>query len=258
MSAATRFRKAIVRPPAPSIADGLTEADLGPVNFERALKQHEAYCQALAGCGLEVIPLEPVVEFPDSTFVEDTAVVGSDWAVSTRPGAQSRRMEAPLMKSVLRQHFPHTAAIESPGVLDGGDVLLANKRVYIGLSRRTNSSGARQLIHILEEYGYTGETLPVNEGLHLKTGLSFLPPNLILCTPAYAHHPSLETFEKLVVSEEEAYAANVVEINGTVLVPAGFPLTVNSLSVRGYSVLELEMSEFRKVDGGLSCLSLRF
>lgn len=258
MSEAPRLKRAIVRPPSPSIVDGLTDSDLGAVQFELALEQHEAYCRALSECGLELIYLDPVIELPDSTFVEDTAVVGTDWAISTRPGAQSRRKEAALMKPVLRRHFTKTAAIESPGTLDGGDVLGVGNRFYIGISRRTNSSGAHQLLHYLENYGSTGETVPVDGGLHLKTGLSFLAPNLILCTQAYASHPSLETFEKLIVPEAEAYAANVLEINGTVLVPAGFPLTLNSLKVRGYVVKELEMSEFRKVDGGLSCLSLRF
>src|ERR1044072_578949 len=149
------FTKAIVRPPGANFAAGLTTVDLGAPDFARALKQHEAYCQALESCGLDVIRLAPDEQHPDSTFVEDTAVLTARGAVITRPGAPSRLGETNQIIPLVREHFSNVHSIEGPGTVDGGDVCEAGEHFFIGVSQRTNEHGARQLAGILESLGYS-------------------------------------------------------------------------------------------------------
>jgi dimethylargininase len=190
--------------------------------------------------------------------VEDSALLTGKVAVVTRPGADSRREEAALMEPVLAERFANLARIEAPGTLDAGDVMMVGDGFYIGLSARTNKAGAEQLIAILKRHGYDGIAVPMAEMLHLKTGVNSLEHNRLLVTGEFVGAKVFEGFECIEVPPEEAYAANSLWINETVLVPAGFPKVLAQVKALGYATLEVAVSEFQKMDGGLSCLSLRY
>lgn len=252
------FSKAIVRKPCEEMIHGITSASLGKPDFWLALKQHEAYTDALRSCGLDVTVLEADPSFPDSTFVEDVALCTSRFAVLTNPGAPSRSGEREAMAPHLDSFFSVVEKIAFPGTLDAGDVMMVGEHFYIGISDRTNENGAAQLISILEKHGKTGEKVPLREMLHLKTGVSYLENNHMLVFGEFCRHKAFEAFNKIEVDEAESYAANSLWVNNKVLVPRGFPSTLNKIQEAGYHTLVLDVSEFRKLDGGLSCLSLRF
>jgi dimethylargininase len=254
-------RHAIVRPPPPGYAGGLTSAAEGPPDVDLALAQHGAYCRALSACGLQVIGLPADDRHPDSCFVEDTAIVTARGAVLTRPGAPSRRGEVAAIEPALRERIQDLARIEAPGTVDGGDVCEADGHFLIGISARTNEPGATQLGRILEGWGFRTTLVDLRGRpglLHLKSGLSYLGDGRVVISRELAGCAALEAYDAIEVVPAEAYAANCVAINGQVLVPAGYPRLAAMLAARGCDVLPLEMSEFRKMDGGLSCLSLRF
>jgi len=272
--------RAIVRPPAPNFAEGLTTADLGAPNYERALAQHAAYCSALEQCGLMLTRLKPDPLYPDSTFVEDAAVLTPRGAILTRPGAPSRAGEVASIRDVLADFFPSMLSINSPGALDGGDVCEAGDHFFIGISERTNEAGARQLAELLAPFGYPTsfvdirglngmESVPgaVATGsastriLHLKSGLSYIGDNQMVVIDALEHRidpAELSKYDLVRVNVGEEYAANCVLINDRVLVASGYPGFETKLRELGYQTIALEMTEFQKMDGGLSCLSLRF
>ena len=252
------FTKAIVRKPSATFIDGLSSANLGVPDHEKALRQHEAYTAALTACGLEVVVMPPDEKYPDATFVEDCAVVTPNCAVITRPGAPSRNGEQKAVARVLADFYPHLAYIDTPGTLDGGDVMQAGDSFFIGLSERTNRAGARQLAGILSKHGYRAELVPLTEMLHLKTGLSYLENNRLIWSGEYVGNPVFAAYQTLEIPSAEAYAANSLWVNGTVLVPEGFPRTEELLRDCGYTTRAVAVSEFQKLDGGLSCLSIRF
>lgn len=252
------FKNAIVRKPCPEMLDGLTTASLGKPDFNKALDQHAAYVEALQSCGLEVKVLEADSQFPDSVFVEDVALCTPGCAIVTNPGAPTRNGEKLEMKRVLEPFYRHMETIEAPGTLDAGDVMMVGKHFYIGISQRTNTAGADQLIRILKSYGMTGSAVPLYEMLHLKSGLSYLEQNKLLISGEFIKNPAFADFQKIQVDPDESYAANSLWLNSTVLVPAGFPRTRKKIEQAGYRIKVLDVSEFRKLDGGLSCLSLRF
>jgi dimethylargininase len=255
------FTKAIVSEPAPSFAEGLTTAGLGVPDYELALRQHQGYCVALEKCGLELIRVEPDADCPDGTFVEDTAVLTSRCAVIARPGAPSRRREVSTIRNALAGFYPELPAIHSPGTVDGGDICEAGQHFFIGLSARTNQAGAEQLAALLtvQVYTYTFVDIRAIDGLlHLKSGLAYLGDNRLAISPALLEGGDFSNYEFVLVEAEEEYAANCVRINDHVLLAAGYPVFAGKLQELGYQTIALEMSEFRKMDGGLSCLSLRF
>ncbi|HBB88393.1 MAG TPA: N(G),N(G)-dimethylarginine dimethylaminohydrolase [Blastocatellia bacterium] len=255
------FTRAIVRPPAPNFSRGLSSAGLGAPDYERALEQHEAYCAGLRQCGLRIIALAPDENYPDSTFVEDAAILTDRCAVLTRPGAPSRAGEVASMRQALTEFFPDLNTIEAPGTVDGGDVCEAGSHFFIGLSERTNEAGAQQLTVLLERFGYTCSSVDIRSEsslLHLKSGIAYLGDNRLVVTETFASRAELASYDRFVVNDAEAYAANCVSINDYVLVAAGYPLFTQKLRELGYQTIALEMSEFQKMDGGLSCLSLRF
>jgi dimethylargininase len=252
------FHKAIVRVPCENITGALTSQDLGEPEYRKALQQHAAYVDALRQCGLEVITLAPDIRYPDSTFVEDTALLTSRGAIITRPGASSRRGETEEMEVVISEHFENIDHIEAPGTVDAGDILQAEDHYYIGLSGRTNRDGAEQMINILQRMGFQASTIAIEKMLHLKSGAAYLDHTVMVLAGELAGHPAFRQFEQIRVSPSEAYAANCLWLNGTVLVAKGFPGTSQAIQEAGFTILELDMSEFRKGDGGLSCLSLRF
>jgi dimethylargininase len=256
-----RVRDAVVRPPAHNFGDGITAAKLGAPDLDKARTQHAAYCDALRAAGANVITLEPDARNPDAAFVEDTAVLIAGRAVLTRPGAESRRNETVAMRRVLAQFFDAVDEIEAPGTLDGGDVCEASDRVYIGMSHRTNYAGATQLGALLAKAGKTPRIIDIRNLtgiLHLKSGMSYLGDGSFVANDALA--PILEEgVDRIIrVAPEEAYGANCVRINGTILLAAGHPHLEAEMRHAGLATVALNVSEFRKMDGGLSCLSLRF
>lgn len=257
----TRLGHALVCPPAESFAAGLTTVALGTPDLARARAQHARYCAALEELGLALVQLAPDERFPDSTFVEDAAVLVPGLAVITRPGAPSRLGETEAVEAALRGRFARSAHIHEPGTLDGGDVCEADGHVFIGVSLRTNEHGARQLAALLAQQGLTSALLDIRAVpgiLHLKSGLAHPGKRDLVVIDALAAHPALETWHLLRVPRDEEYAANCVRVNERVLVPAGFPRVAELLERAGHAPLALDMSEFQKQDGGLSCLSLRW
>ena len=255
------FRHAIVRPPGESFAEGLTTARLGRPDLIRAKAQHEAYCEALLECGVALTWLPADPGHPDSTFVEDTAVLTSRGAILTRPGAPSRAGEVAAIRPALEAFFPSIREIAAPGTLDGGDVCEAGRHVFIGISERTNEAGARQLAAFLAEDGYTSSVIDIRGMavlLHLKSGIAALDERRLAVVADFEGHPAFREFERMVVPAGEAYAANCVAMNGRILFAAGHPRFESAVRGLGYDPLPLDMSEFEKMDGGLSCLSLRF
>jgi len=252
------FKNAIVRKPCPEMVQGLTTAGLGQPDYLKALEQHSRYVDILKECGLQVFVLEADSNYPDSTFIEDVALCTSKCAIITNPGAASRNGEKHAIKPVLQQFYNTIEEIKSPGTLDAGDVMMADNHFYIGISERTNHDGAEQLISILHKYDMSGSKVPLKEMLHLKTGLSYLEQNTLLISGEFVHNPEFEKYSRIIVDENEQYAANSLWINNNVLVPKGFSETKTKIEKAGYNTIEIDVSEFRKLDGGLSCLSLRF
>ena len=248
---------AITRRPGKTLAAGITTSNLGPPDYDKAFEQFDAYVTTLRRCGVSVIVLDPLEDYPDAHFVEDAAVVVPEVAIITCPGAPSRQGEVASIESAL-QPFRTTVRIHPPGTVDGGDVLIIERHVFIGLSDRTNESGAAQLGNILAGCGYKWETVPVASGLHFKSSVNVAGKDTLLTTGKFAGHPVFAGFQRIVVSEKEEYAANTLLINNHLIMPAGYPDTLNKLSTTGNSIIELDTSEFRKMDGGLTCLSLRF
>lgn len=255
------FRRAIVRPPSANFADGLTTADLGVPDHRLALAQHAAYAEALERCGLDVIRLPEEPRHPDATFVEDAAVLTPRAAILTRPGAPSRAGEVEGIRAALAPWYPEPLRIEAPGTLDGGDVCETDRGFVIGISARTNEEGAAQLARHLAGAGFRSSFLDVRdvEGiLHLKSGVASIGDGRVAAIDALAGRPALRGFEVVPVTPEESYAANCVRVNDRVLVAAGYPRFERALRALGLETLALDVSEFAKMDGGLSCLSLRF
>ena len=251
------FTHAIARLPGANFDLGLTTADLGAPSYPRMLDQHQAYLQALAKLGLEIILLDDEPDYPDAYFGEDAAIVTPHVAVITRPGAPSRRGEEVTIEPVLRQFRP-IVRIEEPGTLDGGDVLMVENHFFIGSSLRTNLEGAVQLAEALKTYGHSAEVVPVDAGLHLKSSVNYLGEDTLLVTEAVADYPGFARYRRILVHPDEEYAANTLRVNEGLLTPKGFPRTLEQLSRLGVSVIQLEVSEVQKMDGGLTCMSLRF
>jgi dimethylargininase len=260
VEAVPALKSAIVRPPGRNFAEGLTTVDLGIPDYESALRQYARYCDALVECGLQVTKLDADLRYPDSTFVEDTAILTARAAILTRPGAASRAGEVAAIAGVIRSLFPRTLQIEAPGTLDGGDICEAGDHFFIGISHRTNEEGARQLAVHLAALGFTSSTIDVRgmtSILHLKSGISYVGNNTIVVMDEMADDPRFRSYEVIRVSRDESYAANCVRVNERVLLAAGYPHLAAELGAKGFRCLELEMSEFQKMDGGVSCLSLR-
>jgi dimethylargininase len=255
------FKRAILRLPGSNFADGLTTVDLGNPHLDKVMQQHARYCDALRECGLELTVLEPDLRHPDSTFVEDTAVLTPKVAIFCRPGAKSREGEVAAIRPAVERFYFSTFSIEPPGTVDGGDICEAGSHFFLGVSQRTNAEGARQLAACLNALGYTASTIDVRcmrSILHLKSGISYIGENTLVVMEEMASNAQFDRFHRVIVSAEESYAANCVRVNDRVLIAEGFPSLMNGLASRGFRPLALDMSEFQKMDGGLSCLSLRF
>ncbi len=275
-----RFRHAIVRSPGPDAPAGLTAAGLGRADPERLRAEHRAYCAALEAAGVELERLAPLPGLPDAYFVEDCAVLVPEVAVLTRPGAPARRPEVTHLEAAVERLLHRAGAIragppggageprgpagqrrivrlEAPATLDGGDVLVAGREVWVGRSARSNRAGFEQLAAALSPHGYRCREVEVRGDLHLKSGAAHLGGGLLLLAPGYAAEPAFAGHPRIVLAEEERYACNSLPLDHRVLVPAGFPGLERALAGHGLEPWPLEVGEVRRMDGGLSCMSLR-
>ena len=255
------FRNVIVRRPCRALVEGITSnPQLGKPDYELALRQHNSYIAALKQCGVHVTVLPADERYPDSCFVEDPAVITRKCAIITNPGAPSRNGEKNEIIGAIREFFPEDKIeyITAPGTLEGGDVMLVGDHFYVGRSARTNAEGIRQFIEILEKHGLSGSEVTLEEVLHLKTGVNYLENGNMLVSGEFVDKPEFTKYNRIEIPEAEAYAANCIWVNGTVIVPEGYPAVEKAVREAGYPVLLVDTSEFRKLDGGLSCLSLRF
>jgi dimethylargininase len=251
------IKNVIVRKPSKNFADGITTSDIGKPDYKKALKQHEEYVEALKKCGCSVTILDADERYPDSTFVEDVAIVTEKCAIITKPGAYSRKGEEKEIIDVLKNFYNNIEYLANNACLDGGDILRVENHFYIGQSKRTNAEGAKQLTKILNKYEYTASTVPVEKILHLKTGVVYLEENTFIATGEFIDNAAFKDFKVITVDEDEAYSANCIVMNGHLIIPKGFIKSKKALVDAGYKIVEVEMSEFEKMDGGLTCLSLR-
>lgn len=256
MEESMQFTQAIVRRPAPSCGAGLTTAELGAPDYDKTLTQFHAYCDALRTLGVELTELPPLDAFPDSHFVEDVAVVTPEFAVITRPGAPARRGETAHIETALAAH--RDLLPMQDGRLDGGDVMLVGKRFYIGLTGRTDAEGIAAFEALVSRYGYSVVAVPVGAGLHLKSVVNALGDDTLLVTEALAAHPAFADYRRIAISAADEYAGNTLRVNGTLITPAGYPRVHDAIVSLGLPLHVIDTSEFRKMDGGLTCLSLRF
>jgi dimethylargininase len=235
----------------------LSFIDRAPIDYALALRQHQQYLNALAGCGLDVIELAVNMDFPDGCFVEDTAVVVDEIAVLTRPGALSRQGEITGMEQELKK-YRETARIQQPATLEGGDVLRVGRKLFVGLSRRTNREGVRQLATILSPFGYSVTAVEVRECLHLKSAVTALDDKTLLANEGWIDLAPFEDFRLLAVEKEEHQAANSLRVGDVILLPDGFPKTRRSVEEAGFEVRAIDISEFLKAEAGLTCSSINF
>lgn len=250
------FNRAIIRHASRRVADGLRAVDVGAPSFEGVQSEQYAYIAALKAAGVTVIELLPLERYPDSLFVEDTALVFSGAAILLNPGAPTRRGEAAEMAPMLEQQFRHVLKL-TEGSADGGDILATPRGVFIGISQRTNPQGARALVSLLNKLGMHGRAVSTPNGvLHPKSDCALLDEETVLCTPRVA--AVFEGFRVIHTPPGEEGAANAVRIGDRVLVSEGFPRTAELLEKAGCIVVPLATREIAKIDAGLSCLSLRW
>jgi len=252
------FKHAIVRKPCKNFQYGITKSNLGKPNYDKAILQHSEYVKALKTCKVAVIELEADEKFPDSTFVEDTAIIDIKFAIINNLGEKSRKGEEQIIKEVLGNFYNNLEEITDPGTLEGGDILKVEDHYFIGLSKRTNLEGAKQFVKILEKYGYTHSIIPLKIFLHLKTGVAYLGNNCLILSGELIDNEDFKKYKTIKANEDEVYAANCIRVNEYVIMSKGFETLKEKVSKSDYKIIEVEMSEFRKMDGGISCLSLRF
>lgn len=257
--AAYRFDHAITRAPADTAVQGLRAVDTGAPDLTAMRAQHIGYVAALREAGMTVCELPPLPAFPDAQFVEDTALCLPGGAIVLRPGAPSRLGEAAEMAPQLAKFYDRIAHIEGPGHVEGGDILVTAHEVLVGRSARTDAAGIAELRTILDGWNYRLREVTVPPGvLHFKTDCSLLDNTTVLVTPRLAAAGVFAGYRQVPTAPGEEAAANAIRVNDVVLFPAGFPATARRLRGLGYRVVELEGGEFAKLDGGMSCLSLRF
>lgn len=250
----SHYTKAIVRG-VPDTFDRCIKPHGGEaIDVGLARVQHESYCGILESLGLELIRLKPDERYPDCCFVEDTVVVGGEWAVLCHMGAASRRGEEEAVGRLLTDLRLHR--LEPPATLDGGDVILDGGRLFVGMSGRSNDAAARRLRELLSDEGVEVVPVPVAGALHLKSACTRVAPGLLLASETIADARPFSACERLVVPRDEQYAANCLSVNGTVIVSEGFPGTKAIIESRGYPTRTLAMTEFRKAGGSLTCLSV--
>lgn len=253
------FTHAVTRAPASSIVDGLRAEDIGNPNLSQMLLDHKAYVSTLKETGATVVELEPLEQFPDSVFVEDDALCLPQGVVLMRPGAPSRLGEVAHMAPVLRKLYGKVIEIKGPGFIEGGDILVTSKEILVGRSARTDAAGVSELTDLVAEWGHSVREVHTPPGvLHFKTDCSLVGENTILSTKRLDASGCFEHYDVIHTAEGEEAAANAIRFNQFVFMAAGFPKTASKLRDAGFDVREINNSECAKLDGGMSCLSLRF
>ena len=253
-----QFTHAVVRQPAKSIIKGLRAVDIGSPDYDQMICDHDDYVEALMSAGVEVINLTALNEFPDGQFVEDTALCLPKAAILMRPGAPSRLGEVNEIAPKLRELFEDVYEIDDHGYIEGGDILVTGKEILVGRSARTDENGVRQLSEIVTPLGYViREVFTPPEILHFKTDCSLLGPYEILSTKRLQSSGCFDGYSVINVADGEEAAANAIRVNDYVIMPAGFPRTRAILEEHGYKVKVINNTECAKLDGGMSCLSLR-
>ena len=253
-----QFTHAIVRQPAKSIIKGLRAVDIGSPDYDQMISDHKDYVDALISAGVAVINLTALDKFPDGQFVEDTALCLPKAVILMRPGAPSRLGEVNEIAPKLRELFEDVYEIDNPGHIEGGDILVTGKEILVGRSARTDENGVRQLSEIVIPLGYViREVFTPPEILHFKTDCSLLGPDEILSTKRLQASGCFDGYKVVNVADGEEAAANAIRVNDYVIMPGGFPQTKAILEDRGYKVKVINNTECAKLDGGMSCLSLR-
>ena len=259
MSSSYTFSHAIVRHPGDSILDGLRAIDTGVPDISIFRKHHADYVAALRSTGATVIELPIAEDFPDSVFVEDSALCLPELAITMRPGAPSRFGEAALMRPTLESVYDIVIDLSGSGHVEGGDILTTETEVLVGLSARTDLEGVNALRDILTQWGYSLRIVETPEDiLHFKTDCSLLDEETVLCTPKLAATGCFENYKIIHTADGEQASANAIRFNELVIMPESFPYTRDALLAAGYKVHTVGNSEAAKLDGGMSCLSLRF
>ena len=255
----SRFNHAIVRPPSRSCVHGLRARDTGAPDFETFCIQHGQYVAALRNQGLEITELQSLEAFPDAVFVEDVALCLPQGVVLLRPGTPSRAGEVEASQDALtRACGSHLHSLQD-GHVDGGDIMLTDREVLVGLSSRTDAPGARALERIISPWGYRIRCVPTPDGvLHFKSDSAYLGDNVVFCTQRLAATGVFDEYDIIETASGEEGAANALRINDVLLIPAGYPETHRVLSSHGFVVEIIDISEAAKLDGGLSCMSLRY
>lgn len=233
----------------------ITHIDRSPIKIDIARAQHEGYTQALKDVGCDVIELPAEADLPDSVFVEDTAFILPEAAVITRPGADSRRPET---ESIIRALRPYRELffIQEPGTLDGGDVLVLDKDIFVGMSTRSNQAAVDQMNALLGKFGYRAQGVELHDCLHLKSAVTRVDAKMLLINRNWvdAHH--FANFDLLDVEPSEPFAANCLPVNSEIIFPAAFPKTRAKLEARGYKIRSVQVDELAKAEGALTCCSL--
>lgn len=253
------FTHAVVRAPSRSSAAGLRAVDIGSPDLDLFCAHHQQYVAALESTGATVLGLPANEAFPDSVFVEDAALCLQELAIIMRPGAPTRLGEAQLIEPALSELYSTVLRIEGPGYIEGGDILTTEKEILVGISARTDQAGVEELQGLVADFGYTVRIVHTPDDiLHFKTDCSLLDEQTILATPQLAATGCFEGYNVIYTVEGENACANTVRFNNLVLVPDGYPETARLLEGHGYEVRTVANSEAAKIDGGMSCLSLRF
>ncbi len=253
------FTRAITRKPGSSIVNGLRAMDLGTPDLEQMLADHALYIATLRETGARVIELPALQDYPDAVFVEDTALCLPKGAILMRPGAPSRVGEVAEMADALRAEYDEVRAITGPGFIEGGDILTTQKEILVGRSARTDAAGVAELASLVADWGYSVREVHTPEGvLHFKTDCSLLDGETVLATKRLDASGCFKDYRVIHTADGEEAAANAIRFNRFVLMPAGFPKTAEKLRNTGYEVREIGNAECAKLDGGMSCLSLRF
>ncbi len=227
------------------------------IDFNLAKEQHSLYCETLRQLGLTLIRIETDDKLPDCCFVEDTAIIIGDKAIISYMGVKSRVGEEIEVKKILA-NYKEIFEIKSPATIEGGDVLKIKDKIFIGISPRTNEQAIKQVQSIVSNDGYQVIPVKINEIFHLKSACTYLGNDYILITPGYFDDKYFSEFKKIIVPKKYEYSTNCLSINGKVLIPEGYPITKKFIKDEGFTTIEIPMSEFRKGDGGLTCLSIIF
>ena len=248
----------LARRPAPNFADGITTANLGKPDYDNAIQQYDSYIQALRDCNLELTLLPTDDRFPDGHFVEDPVVIFHDVAFMCRSGAEARQGEGESLKPYLSDC--RIIDPEPDARIDGGDVLICADRVLVGLSERTNQAGIDGLRRAFQtvKSDIRVDAVAFSGVLHLKSGLTELAPNVLIHDPALITDYNLDWATVITLPADEGYAADVMPVNDTLFIAKGYPAAYQASKAYYKTIVELDMSEFQKMDGGLTCMSLRY